>query len=166
LIAVRRAPDRDEQQMAHDRICKLVEHHRQELAVFIDGLSRTQPVDFQEPHLVYPRKFLPETWEFLEEAELVGRHSSPGGRETTAAIALSMMVILADCMAGEERLTVTDRSEAYGALSGFLAAEAGVPPATTLEGMHQASRGDLPTQPSDALEHLALLSLRVIDVGP
>ncbi|HEX2219632.1 MAG TPA: hypothetical protein VHG35_12570 [Gemmatimonadales bacterium] len=119
-------------------------------------------MNFREPYLVYPRKFLPETWEVLEEAGFAARSTQDGGRETVAAMALSMMVILADCMAGRECVTVTDRQAAYGALSGFLAAEAGIPPASTLEGMRPGLQRPVSHHPP--VERLALISLRLIDV--
>lgn len=163
LIARERSPTTEEQLQAHGRIVDLVRRHRDHFQAFIRGLARGGLGGFEEPHLVYPRKFLYDTWEFLEGEELVQWRDQSGGYDTIPALAVSMMSILADCMAGNEMVTITDRSAAYGALTGFLSAEAGMPPGAMMGAAEVHAIRGVPQDDSEAYLRLAAVSLKLVD---
>ena len=64
---------------------------------------------------IYPPKFLPETWEILQQAGLAADY---GLSESSG---LMIMGLLSDCCAGKSFARVTDRNDACARLAGLLA---------------------------------------------
>ena len=88
---------------------------------------------------MYPEKFFPETWEALQRSKLaqpkkvycdppmppsaiyrMNRQASQDAYETTQAMGLTMMSILADCCAGVTKQLITDEASSYFALDRYL----------------------------------------------
>jgi hypothetical protein len=74
----------------------------------------------EEAYEVYPQKFLPETFEILQQAGLAGNRLANDDFPLARPTGLSLMSLLADCCAGESLVRVTDRSVAYASLSGLM----------------------------------------------
>jgi hypothetical protein len=130
------------------------EERRQTHELVEDFATRTLPeafnyVSVQDPneiYEVYPQKFLPETWDTLQQAGLAGAPLTNADYPTASPTGLSLMSLLADCCAGDSMVRVTDRSAAYASLAGLLT----------------ESAPDL-IDASEAREALLALNLRVTD---
>jgi hypothetical protein len=87
-------------------------------AIFILGAGIL--VTPEEAYQLYPEKLLPKTWDLLNRANLSGELLPNSDYPMTQFGGLMVMSILADSCAGSTRSRVTDRSEAYAILSGYL----------------------------------------------
>jgi len=97
-------------------------------ALVSDFVKRSLPAPFSyssiespnEIYEVYPQKLLPETWQLLIKAGLVGEQVSNADYPAPVPTGLSLMSLLADCCGGETFSRITDRSTAYASLAGLL----------------------------------------------
>lgn len=142
LIGIPKSPSWNEQQEAH----KLVE----ELATSElpnDFLLDDIPTD--DEYLIYPQKFLPETWNILSNAKLAIPDSQGLYEDWVLSknLGLTMMSILADVCAGTQKRTVTDKTHAYQLLS---------------QSISQLHGGKLGTVPKN-VEKLVTVTLDVVD---
>jgi hypothetical protein len=109
VIAHRRVPTPAEKRAAHELIDDFVKQPLP-LAFSYTDTSRA-------PYELYPQKLMTETWDLLQEANLVGRPLPNQDYPTATQTGLSIMSILADCCAGAELTRVTDRVDAHAFLS-------------------------------------------------
>jgi len=85
----------------------------------------TLPPD--EP-LIYPQKFLPETWDILCQSNLAQQSASPGDFYDYVLcrwFGLTMMSILAEECAGSTKRLLTDEQDSYAALGKYLTSQYG-----------------------------------------
>jgi hypothetical protein len=68
-------------------------------------------------YLIYPQKFLGETWSMLQALQLAGKNLINDDYPLARPAGLSVMSILADCCAGETRARVTDQALAYATIA-------------------------------------------------
>lgn len=107
-------PSDDEKNQAHALIEDFATRRLPEAFSYISVQSP------QETYEVYPQKLLPETWNVLQHAGLVGNPLANADYPAAPPTGLSLMSLLADCCAGDSLVRVTDRSAAYASLSGLL----------------------------------------------
>jgi hypothetical protein len=115
VIGRKLVPSGEQKEIAHKQIMELV-------------TSPELPPDFfvappdEDRYLVYPEKFLDETWDELSHAHLAFVPQNEGFHSYTmsSSLGLTMMSILADACAGSQKTTVTDRGSAYAALNKVL----------------------------------------------
>jgi hypothetical protein len=124
----------------------------------IEDLATSQlPKDFlweesslEDSHyLVYPQKFLPETWDVLKSANLavpsdLGEYEDWSMKRN---VGLAIMSILADACAGSEKRTVTDQIHSYHLL------------ARSITQIHGGEYG----KSSDAATRLVTIALKIVD---
>lgn len=116
LIGEPRVPTQEEMRAVHEGVVEL--------------LNKPLPADFlfetgRNDYLIFPQKFLFETWQLLDEKALVGRQSS-GEFEDYAvsnALGLTLMGLLADVCAGTQRRLITDRPNPKRAVENWLKTE-------------------------------------------
>lgn len=90
-----------------------------------------------------------ETWDLLRSAGLIGNILENQDYPSSRPAGLCIMSILADCCAGTTRLRVTDKGEAYAAVTGLL-----------------RDRGDEPLDAGEVLqETLVPITLNVVDTS-
>ena len=105
-------------------------------------------------YLIYPEKFLGDTWQFLKQKQLArwDAHTSDWG--VPPVLGLMMMSLLADACAGTQKQKVTDRARAYSWIEEKRAQSLG---ATYVKGLDVSD-----IAPSH--DRLITLSLEVLDV--
>ena len=125
-------PTESEKRKAHDAVIELAESH-------LPKWFFPENVNNNLRYAVYPEKFLPETWDALQRSKLaqpkevycdppmppsaiydLQNQASQEAYETTQAMGLTMMSILADCCAGGTKQLVTDEASSYLALDRYL----------------------------------------------
>jgi hypothetical protein len=119
LVARPRSPSKDEKKAAHDRIVGLANQQLPHWFAF--DLSKE---DLR--YLVWPQKFLPETWEALQNSNLAQQSKNPGDFYDYVLcrwLGLTMMSILAEECAGTRLRLLTDEEDSYSALGRYLAME-------------------------------------------
>src|SRR5215203_4398440 len=114
LIGLPHPPNQEEKKEAHTRIKELLEGR------LPPQLYYRQRRNSHDRYEIYPEKFLPDTWDLLRKARLSGKLLQNSDYPMTEPGGLMIMSILADSCAGTTRSRVTDRSDAYATLSGFL----------------------------------------------
>jgi len=112
LIGVARHPSDEEKQAAHDRI----------MAIATNALPEWLAFDLSNPSLryeVYSNKFLEKTWDALRESKLATRFQAGNFEDHVMSqwLGLTMMSILAEECAGEQKRLLTDEQDSYSALS-------------------------------------------------
>jgi hypothetical protein len=134
LLTVEHIPSEDEKQEAHTEIERLVDAKPPDWFMFTPENPNLGYLSYD----VMPEKLWPETWNMLLDSQLVqiGRKPAPSaeyGRSSadvdyelsprdyvmTTSLGLTIMSILADICAGEEKETVTDESDNYAALTRY-----------------------------------------------
>jgi len=111
VIGKNRCPNEEEKRDAHERIEELITRPQLPEVFLYEGT---------DPYEVYPQKFLPETWELLLESKHAGELLPNADYPVSNQLGLTIMAILADCVAGETRSRVTDRGQSYASLAGLL----------------------------------------------
>lgn len=111
MIFTSYAPDWDEKKAAHDILVKLGDIELPPWFLFQANNLR----DY-----IWPQKFLPETWDFLQQRRLVEQGGPKDWFWASPATSLLLMAVLADCCAGKTKRTCTDEVAAYQALSRYL----------------------------------------------
>ena len=148
LVVRPHVPNEEERATAHDRLQKLLEQ-----GLLAELISRS-PVRWRSSkYLVYPEKFLNETWRMLERhgmSEFDERSSDYG---VPPVLGLLMLSILSDICAGTQLMRITDRVEAYTWIARQHAALLESPYITGLDPAHVAP----------ALDRLVTISLDVLD---
>jgi len=126
ILTVEHIPTEDEKQEAHSEIERLVNGELPDWFLF----------DPDKPNLSYyevmPEKLWPGTWEMLLHSEFVRQgtslapsaeygHHEVAAKDyvTNTSLGLTIMSILADICAGEEKETITDESDNYAALTRY-----------------------------------------------
>jgi hypothetical protein len=99
--------------------------------------------------LVYPQKFLPETWDVLKRTGLAVPNNSAHLEDWSMRrnFGLAIMSILADACAGSQKRTVTDQVSSYNLL------------ARSIANIHGGSFGTV----SSAATHLVTIALKIVD---
>ena len=108
LVVTRRIPTKSERQEAHSIL--------QDLAAsgVLSSLVEQSPSPWRRhKYLIYPEKFLQETWQILERGGLARWVANEVDYGVPVAVGFLMMSILADVCAGTQVRKVTDRTEAY-----------------------------------------------------
>lgn len=121
----------------------------------------------QPKEWVYAEKFSLKTWHELRQRGLASVHGDTGEQYWSSdAFSMLMMSVLADCCAGQTKVTATDQPVAYSTLGNCLAVEGGA------ETRH-ASEGDRALVSSEilspSLENIPLaqfIKLRQREAGP
>jgi len=103
--------------------------------------------------LMYPEKFLPETWHRLAKGGFAEWDAGSSDYAVPAGIGFMMMSVLADKCAGTQFHKVTDRGEAYAFVSAKCAEDLGA----------QRIAGFGPDQIAPGYDRLAEISLSVLD---
>jgi hypothetical protein len=111
LISGPYVPTEIEKESAHEIIIKLAQSNLPDWFFF-------KPENKDLLYNIYPQKFLGKTWQSLQELNLAGEKRKYVN--TSHPFGLAMMSILADCCAGRQKLTVTDESDSYAALTRYL----------------------------------------------
>jgi hypothetical protein len=128
LIVRSRVPSPAERKAAH---AKLVEIVRSGLAT---SLILKSPPQWRRPeYLIYPEKFLHETWHLLESGRMARWEESASDYGVPPAVGFLMMSILADACAGTQIQKVTDRVDAYSWIARHQASLLGSPYVTGLD---------------------------------
>lgn len=104
-------------------------------------------------YLIYPEKFLDQTWRMLERRGMAHWVAAPHDYGVPPAIGFLMMSLLADACAGTQVQKITDRVDAYSWLSQSHARALGRPHVTGLD----------ISQVAPAYDRLVTLSLEVLD---
>src|ERR1041385_3205757 len=94
VIGKNRCPNEEEKRDAHERIEELITRPQLPEVFLYQGT---------DPYEVYPQKFLPETWELLLESKHAGELLPNADYPVSNQLGLTIMAILADCVAGETR---------------------------------------------------------------
>jgi hypothetical protein len=123
-----RAPEKDRQTAAHEKIVKLFSGHLPDWFLF----QPNQPEE--QRYLVYPQKLEYQTWDSLTEARVASEITSGNVAEMVLnrSVGLTLMSILAETYAGTTRELLTDVPDAQRAKAHVMAEAAGGVPLTNL----------------------------------
>src|SRR5262249_31236164 len=116
-------------------------------------VSATPSTWRRRDYLMYPEKFLDETWRALEQRGLASWDSATYDYGVPVALGLLMMSLLADACAGTQVQKITDRVQAYSWLAEQQATALGA----------QYVKGLDISQVAPALDRLVSISLDVLD---
>jgi hypothetical protein len=112
IVVEQRVPTDAERRQTHESLTSLLEKG------FLLSLVKDSPGAWaNKDYLIYPEKFLAETWRRLESGGLarwVGAQTDYG---VPSAVGFLMMSVLAEICAGTQIQKITDRSDAYGWLA-------------------------------------------------
>jgi hypothetical protein len=148
LVVTHRVPTDGERQEAHSILDELAR------TGVLTTLIQQSPSNWRHhEYLVYPDKFLHETWNMLKQVGMARWIKSESDYSVPAAVGLLMMSILADVCAGTQIQKVTDRTEAYAWVAKHHARVLGSQYVTGLDASQVAPGHD----------RLVALSLEVID---
>jgi hypothetical protein len=149
LIVSPRKPNDREKTEAHEVLQRKYE------AGEIAKLIASTPQDLhRNPYLIYPDKFMRETWRMLTRTGMARWESRYSDYGVPPALGFLMMSLLADACAGTQIQKVTDRGDAYSWLS---ETQALVLNSTYVRGLDVS-------QVAPAHDRLVALSLEVLDV--
>jgi hypothetical protein len=138
-------PSREQQQQAHAAIEDLA------TSSLSNDFLWNQTDSMESRFLVYPQKFLPETWEVLKQTNLAIPDCSGHFEDWSMGrnFGLVIMSILADACAGSEKRAVTDQVNSYNLLTRSIAS------------MHGGSFGSA----SEAATRLVTIALKIVDAN-
>lgn len=111
IIAEPHVPTDEEKKSAHEIILELA---TSDLPQWFFFNPENQDISYN----IHPNKFIPETWDALEELKLVNTNCDT--YLTAPSFGLSMMSILADCCSGTQSQLITDEVDSYSALTRYL----------------------------------------------
>lgn len=162
VIARPLQPSEEDRKNAHDALIELADSD-------LPDWFFPEHVNENLRYTIYPGKFMPETWEALQQTKLarpkvgdidppmpfstdraIHEDAQPKAFETTEAFGLTMLSVLADCCAGATKQLVTDETDSYVALDNYLKLISG------------AKKSPLKRSPHD---RLVTLSLSVADLS-
>ncbi len=112
LVVVTRKPTEEEKRDAHKALERL--HAAGELSKIIAVSPRHL---HSNPYLIYPEKFMHETWRMLMHGGLANWVDYQSDYGVPPALGFLMMSLLADACAGTQVQKITDRVDAYSWLS-------------------------------------------------
>lgn len=148
LVVRHRVPSSAERQAAHESLSQLV------ASGAVSSLVSKSPEKWKRPdYLIYPEKFLHETWHLLEHEGMARWEKSENDYGVPAALGFLMMSTLANACAGNHTQRVTDRVDAYSWISQHLASTLGSPYVTGLD----------ISQVAPTLDRLVTISCEVLD---
>jgi len=148
LIVRPRVPSAPERTEAH--------HALQDIAktgALSSLLAEAPPGLRRREFLIYPEKFLDQTWHMLQQGGMARWVAAESDYGVPAVVGFLMMSLLADACAGTQVQKVTDRVDAYAWLSEAHARALGSPHVTGLD----------VSQVAPAYDRLVTLSLEVLD---
>lgn len=143
-----RAPNLKQRSDAHSELVKIVKTGQ------LNTLLTSAPQQLRGGrYLIYPEKFLAETWRELEVGGLAAFDSASSDYGVPPALGYLMMSLLADSCAGSQIQKVTDRVDAYSWLAQARATALGT---TLITGLDVS-------QVAPAYDRLVTISLEVLD---
>lgn len=143
-----RIPSAKQRADAHKELNKLVDSGQ------LNALLSEAPRRWGDRrYLIYPEKFLAETWWRLEESGLAAFDAASSDYGVPPALGYLMMSLLADSCAGSQIQKVTDRTDAYSWLAQTRAKALGSTHVTGLDA----------SQVAPAYDRLITISLEVLD---
>lgn len=149
LVVEPRVPTHQERSAAHISVKELVETGA------ASSLILRSPRGWQRPeYLIYPQKFLEQTWHLLEGQGLARWEALESDYGVPAALGLLMMSLLAEACAGTQLQKVTDRTEAYSWIEQYRAKVVGSPYVTGLD----------VSQVGPDIDRLVTITCEVLDV--
>jgi hypothetical protein len=108
LVVTHRVPNDAERREAHSILEQEVR------SGLVTSLVTNSPQAWRgADYLIYPKKFLAQTWDLLEQRGMARWVSAEYDYGVPAAVGYFMMSILADVCAGTQIQKITDRTEAY-----------------------------------------------------
>jgi len=148
LIVKPRVPTSADRQMAHESLSAMVK------SGLVNSLILSSPSEWRRPeYLIYPDKFLHETWRLLKAGRLARWDASERDFGVPAALGFLMMSTLADACAGTQIEKVTDRTDAYSWIAQQRASILGSPYVTGLD----------ISQVAPTLDRLVTITCEVLD---
>lgn len=148
LVVEPRVPTDVERTEAHASLSDLVQ------SGFLANLLKDSPPSWRSPdYLIYPDKFLEQTWQMLQRGGMARWVEAEADYGVPSTVGFLMMSILADVCAGTQIQKITDRTDAYAWLSEHRA---------KLLGSQYVTKLDI-SQVAPAHDRLVSLSLEVID---
>lgn len=112
LVVRPRVPTTSERQEAHDVLMRLNENGKVGLL-----LKSSPPTWRTREFLIYPEKFLEQTWHLLEREGIAHWVAGFHDYSVPPALGFLMLSLLADACAGTQVQKITDRVDAYAWLS-------------------------------------------------
>lgn len=125
IIGRRHIPNEQEKVLVHREVERLVSQPLPEWFVFNPTEPGTSNDYRYYPYQILPDKFLEKTWNLLQDADFVTRSGEPatgyknGGifdYQTSPAMGLTLMGILAQVCVGTTKRGITDQGDSYAAL--------------------------------------------------
>lgn len=128
LIVKPRVPSLTERQAAHRNLSEIIN------SGLATALILKSPREWRRPkYLIYPEKFLAQTWDLLEKGGMARWESQAKDYGVPSALGFLMLSILADSCAGTQIQKVTDRVDAYSWIAQHQASVLGSPYVTGLD---------------------------------
>jgi|GEM_PF-1325846 hypothetical protein len=125
IIEDRHIPNDQEKELAHAHVERLVSQPLPDWFVFKPTEPETANDFRYPPYEILPDKFLTKTWDLLQGADFVSRSGEPAkgykhgevfDYQTSPAMGLTLMGILAHVCAGATKRGITDQADSYAAL--------------------------------------------------
>lgn len=148
LVVTPRVPSPQERREAHMAI-----EGMSEAGIIAALMSQTPHAWRRREYLIYPEKFLEQTWRMLARGGMARWISEERDYGVPASLGFLMMSLLADACAGTQIQKITDRVDAYSWLSQSHARALGTTHVTGLD----------VSQVAPAYDRLATLSLELLD---
>jgi hypothetical protein len=124
LLVTPRIPSREEQLGVHAAVAELIQRGLPRW--LLDTTYLPGEVNLTERYGIYGQKFLPETWQLLEEAALARvREFGRRDYDVPRGVGLLLLSALAEQCAGQQHQRITDQHMAYSCLTGWLSARLG-----------------------------------------
>jgi hypothetical protein len=127
LVVTPRVPSHEEQLAVHETVAALVGQGLPNWLLDISHLP--SGLDLTGSYGIYGKKFLPETWQLLEDASLARvREFGRRDYDVPRGVGLLLLAAIAEECAGQRFERITDQQLAYSCLTNWLAAcSGGVP---------------------------------------
>lgn len=148
LVVRHRVATSPERREAHHALQRMAE-----AGTLAQLLTAAPPGWRRRKYLIYPQKFLDETWHMLERGGIARWVAVADDYGVPPAVGFLMMSLLADACAGTQVQKITDRVDAYNWLSEHHARVLGSQHVTGLD----------VSQVAPAYDRLVTLSLKVLD---
>lgn len=148
LVVAHRVPTTTERRQAHEEIEAMAEG-----GVLMRLASEHFDLWREKRMLMYPEKFLAETWYQLERGRLADCDQYDAHFAVHPGVGLMMMSVMADACAGTQIHRITDRGDAYSFVSSKCAQSLGA----------QRVTGFDPLEITPSYDRLAEISTRVLD---
>lgn len=148
LIIRGHVPNNQQRNQAHQEVTDFLQEEGSQF--FLESALRRV---YRSDYLLYPEKFLKNTWHLLKQRGLARWDHLSRDYGVPPALGLLMMASLADACAGTQKQKVTDRVQAYSLLKKAKATLVGAPYVKGLDA----------SQVAPELNRLVALSLKVLD---